>query len=138
MIKRQRKNSTIAEDIFIDVTPLVDVMLILLLFFLLMVNTPQLVFPVKLPESDSSYKASVKDYKPLKVTLFADDTYAIGSMKYTNVKDVHDAIKQQAVDDRKVVVIPDRNSKAGNLISFLTFLEGNDIVNVDILIEEGR
>jgi biopolymer transport protein ExbD len=127
-----------AEDIFIDVTPLVDVMLILLLFFLLMVNTPQLVFPVKLPESDSSYKASVKNEEPLKVTIFENDTYAVGKQEYTNIKDVHTAIKEQATGERKVVVIPDKNSKAGNLISFLTFLEGNGIVNVDILIEEGR
>jgi len=140
MIKLPQKRSHLAEEIFIDVTPLVDVMLILLLFFLLMVNVSQQAYPVKLPESDPSFHKQMNDETPIKVTLFEDGTFAIGKTKYTNIKSVKSeiafAIRQKPM--QKIIVIPDSHSKSGTLISLLTFFEGNNIKNVDILIENGK
>ena len=108
MIKLPQKRSHLVEEIFIDVTPLVDVMLILLLFFLLMVNVSQQAYPVKLPESDPSFHKQINDDAPIKVTLFADGTFAIGKTKYTNIKSLKSeiafAVRQKPT--QKIIVIP--------------------------------
>ncbi len=140
MIKAPRKKSHLAEEIFIDVTPLVDVMLILLLFFLLMVNVTQHVYPVNLPKSDPSFQqnSSLKD--PIKVTIFKGGKFAIGDKKYPNIQSTKRVLldKLKKNPSTKIVVIPDSNSDSGTLISLLTFFEGNNIENVDILVEDGK
>ena len=140
MIKLPKKKSHLAEDIFIDVTPLVDVMLILLLFFLLMVNVTQHVYPVDLPQSDSSFQESVVLKDPIKVTIFKGGKFAIGDKKYPNIQATKEALMDKLKNNKqtKVVVIPDSKSDSGTLISLLTFFEGNKIENVDILVEDGR
>ena len=86
MIRLPKKKSHLAEEIFIDVTPLVDVMLILLLFFLLMVNVTQHVYPVSIPQSDPSFKESVTLKDPIKVTIFKGGKFAIDAKKYPGVE----------------------------------------------------
>ena len=140
MIKLPKKKSHLAEEIFIDVTPLVDVMLILLLFFLLMVNVTQHVYPVSLPQSDPSFKESVALKDPIKVTIFKGGKFAIDAKKYPDIKSAKEALLDKLKNNKqtKIVVIPDSKSDSGTLISLLTFFEGNQIENVDILVEDGR
>ena len=140
MIRLPKKKSHLAEEIFIDVTPLVDVMLILLLFFLLMVNVTQHVYPVNLPQSDPSFKEAVELKDPIKVTIFKGGKFAIDTKKYPDMKSAKEALidKLQNNKQTKVVVIPDSKSDSGTLIALLTFFEGNQIENVDILVEDGR
>jgi biopolymer transport protein ExbD len=139
MIRLPKKKSHLAEEIFIDVTPLVDVMLILLLFFLLMVNVTQHVYPVNLPQSDPSFKEAVELKDPIKVTIFKGGKFAIDTKKYPDMKSAKEALidKLQNNKQTKVVVIPDSKSDSGTLIALLTFFEGNQIENVDILVEDG-
>ena len=140
MNKLPKKKSHLAEEIFIDVTPLVDVMLILLLFFLLMVNVTQHVYPVNLPQSDPSFKESVSLKDPIKVTIFKGGKFAIDARKYPDINSAKEALLNKLKNNKqtKVVVIPDSKSTSGTLISLLTFFEGNQIENVDILVEDGR
>ncbi len=140
MIRLPKKKSHLAEEIFVDVTPLVDVMLILLLFFLLMVNVTQHVYPVNIPQSDPSFKESVTLKDPVKVTIFKGGKFAIDSKKYPDMKSAKEALIDKLKNNKqtKVVVIPDSKSDSGTLISLLTFFEGNQIENVDILVEDGR
>lgn len=138
MIKLQKKRINWKADLLIDMTPMLDAVFILLIFFVITANVTQHVFPVKLPESDPSFKSAPKNEEPLKITLFADGSYAIDEKKYHSINQVKSQIKALAVNRKKVVIIPDSNSKSGNLISFLTFLEGNNIKNVDILVKDGK
>jgi len=140
MIRLPKKKSHLAEELFVDVTPLVDVMLILLLFFLLMVNVTQHVYPVNIPQSDPSFKESVTLKDPVKVTIFKGGKFAIDSKKYPDMKSAKEALIDKLKNNKqtKVVVIPDSKSDSGTLISLLTFFEGNQIENVDILVEDGR
>ena len=139
MIRVPKKKSYLAEEIFIDVTPLVDVMLILLLFFLLMVNVSQQNYPVNIPKADSSFKQNLPLKDPIRVTVFKDGKFAIGEKKYPTLQSVKEVLltKLKADSTTKILVIPDSKSDSGTLISLLTFFEGNNIENVDILVEDG-
>lgn len=138
MIKLTRKKHDWKEDLLIDMTPLIDAVFILLIFFILTANVAQHVYPVQLPKADSSFHQHLEDNSPIKVTLFADGTFAVNQQKYASLNKVKSEIKHIVSKESKVVVIPDKNTKSGDLISFLTFLEGNNITNVDILIEDGK
>lgn len=140
MIKLPRKKSHLAEEIFIDVTPLVDVMLILLLFFLLMINVTQHVYPVDLPKSDPSFQKNSTLKDPIKVTIFKGEKFAIGDKKFPDMQSAKEALMDKIKQNPsiKVIVLPDSKAESGTLISFLTFLEGNKVENVDIVVEDGR
>lgn len=139
MIKVGNKKYDYKEDLLIDMTPIIDAIFILLIFFILTANVAQHVYPVKLPKADSSFSHHLENNSPIKVTMFEDGTFAIGQQKYSSVNKVKEVLKStNNKNDQKIIIIPDKNTKSGDLISFLTFLEGNNITNVDILIEDGK
>ncbi|MFT4967384.1 MAG: biopolymer transport protein ExbD [Candidatus Deianiraeaceae bacterium] len=138
MIKFHRKKSDWKDDLIVDMTPMIDITFILLIFFILTANVAQHVYPVKLPKADPSFHGEIKDDKPIKVTIFADSTFAIGKKKYSNIGKIKTALLQSITKNNKIIIIPDHNSASGTLISLLTFFEGNNITNVDILIEDHK
>ena len=140
MIKVNRKKSHVAEDIFIDMTPMIDVTFILLLFFILTANVAQSVYPIKVPTADKSLENLTPQQDPLKITIFKGETFAVGSEKYHTKEALRKHLIKVIEKDpqRKITVIPDEKSESGSLIWLLTFFEGNKIENVDILVENGK
>lgn len=138
MIKFHRKKSHWKDDLIVDMTPMIDITFILLIFFILTANVAQHVYPVKLPKSDPSFNNEAKDDSPIKVTIFANGKFAVGKEKYLNISEVKAALLTSITNNNKVIIIPDHNSASGTLISLLTFFEGNNITNVDILIEDHK
>lgn len=127
-------------DLTIDMTPMIDVTFILLIFFVVTANIAQHVYAVALPEADSSYHNQNFKEKSLKVTIFANGTYAVDSQQYTHVDAVKRVIRDTILNNPKtnIVLIPDAKAESGALLSLLTFLEGNKIKNVDILVQDGK
>jgi biopolymer transport protein ExbD len=141
MIKsRHNKKNNWKEEVLWDVTPMIDVAFVLLLFFILTANVTQHIYAVKLPESDPSFAQNSVKKDLIKVTIFEDGTFAFDKIKYKNTQSLKNKILEvfKSNPDAKFMVVPDKKSNSGTLITLLTFFEGNNITNVDILVENGK
>lgn len=139
MIRLLRKKNHWKDEMHLDnMTPMIDIAFILLIFFILTSNAMQQVYQVKVPTADSSFKNMSQSKDPIKVTIFANHTFAVGTKQYKSLSAVKSAIKKLAANNKKVIIIPDAKSDSGLLISLLTFLDGNGITNVEILVENNK
>lgn len=109
----QARAATIAE---INVTPLVDVCLVLLIIF--MVVTPLVItrVPIELPKAVSAEKTGDG---PLQISLKADRTVFVGS-NVIRIEELSDElIRQRAVKLRPIVVQADKSLAYGDVVSVL-------------------
>ena len=124
----------------IDLTPMIDVTFILLIFFVITANIAQHVYSITLPEADANYSNQNFKDKTMKITIFANGTVAVGGQEYQHLATVKKIIRDAVLQNPKIniILIPDTKAETGTLLSLLTFLEGNNIKNVDILVQDGK
>jgi biopolymer transport protein ExbD len=140
MVKYSRTKKNIMGDLTIDMTPMIDVTFILLIFFVITANIAQHVYSITLPDADASYQNQNFKEKTLKITIFANGSVAVGTKEYQQINTVKQIIRDEFLRNPKtnIILIPDTKAESGVLLSLLTFLEGNNIQNVDILVQDGK
>lgn len=141
MIKyRRNKKKDIFGELAIDMTPMIDITFILLIFFIITANIAQHVYSITLPEADQSYKNQNFKTETLKITIFSDGKIAVDTQEYQSISVVKKIIRETVLKNPKtnIILMPDAKAESGTLLSILTFLEGNNIQNVDILVQDGK
>lgn len=122
----------------LDLTPLIDIIFIVLVFLLLTANTQLLSLPVDVPtEADSSLNALTHDKHVVINILTADPHWAINGTTYQNFDEFEaEFINIFSVDpDVKVVVAADKNAPVQPLMNVLALLQRQQISNTQILME---
>ena len=122
----------------LDLTPLIDIIFIVLVFLLLTANTQLLSLPVDVPtEADSSLNALTHDKHVAINILTADPHWAINGTTYQNFDEFEaEFINIFNVDpDVKVVVAADKNAPVQPLMNVLALLQRQQISNTQILME---
>jgi biopolymer transport protein TolR len=128
--RRARRRAPIAE---INVTPMVDVMLVLLIIF--MVATPLLVtgVPVDLPKT--SAKALSADTQPISVTIAADGTRFIDEESLTPAAFTArlKALREARGDEARVVIRADAALPYGAVAMLLADVTGAGFTKVALV-----
>jgi biopolymer transport protein ExbD len=137
-IESTSQREGIISDLIPDLTPLLDVMFMLIIFLVLTTNAAQQVFDVKLPEDKEDALETLVEDDTIKITIFAeDDSWAINEQKYSDF----DKLKNSLIDsydnssEKKVIVYGDKSATIDRLMSLLTFLRSNGIETADIVME---
>lgn len=126
----------IAGDLMPDLTPLLDVMFMLIVFFLLTANAVPYALDVKLPEDSESVSHAVEDPDMLSVTLLSEDGgWKIDDMLYETESAFKAALQTKAKENKKVVIIGDKEASMQKLMSVLAFLRKYNIEAADIVME---
>jgi biopolymer transport protein ExbD len=122
-----RKN--IIDDFLPDLTPLLDVVFMLIIFLILTINTISFSLEVNLPEDEYNY---------LEIHLLKSNSWQINQKKFSNEKKFKNYLLNyhKKHPDQKIILITDKGSKVGKLISILTFLKKQNIQMADILVEK--
>jgi len=116
----------------INITPLVDVMLVLLIVF--MVTAPMLATGLKvdLPQVKSSQPVNPKD--PIVVSVTADGGIAIGTETIAMADLVPSLLKMADGDSARVIQVrADRAATYGIIISVLDQLAANGLVHIALI-----
>ncbi|MDA0781502.1 MAG: biopolymer transporter ExbD [Rickettsiales bacterium] len=128
----------IMSDLIPDLTPLLDVMFMLIIFLVLTTNTMQQVFDVTLPEDKEDALKVLTEEDTIKITIFAEEKmWAINEQKFEDFE----LFKKSLIDaygnspEKKVVVYGDKNATIDRLMSLLTFLRSKGIQTADIVME---
>ena len=123
----------------INVTPFVDVMLVLLIVF--MVAAPLLTsgVPVDLPKTDAK-AISEEDSKPIEITVTKDGKIYIGETEYEedNLLFQLQAMKQNVTgdDDRRVYVRGDASVDYGRMMRVIGSVNGAGFTKVALISEK--
>jgi biopolymer transport protein TolR len=125
-----RVSSSLAE---INVVPLVDVMLVLLVIFMVAAPMMQQGFPVKLPQSRRSVATSAPVTVTIPVTFHKDQRVQLDG-EYVSLASLDERVRQAiAVKDKKDVMLAgDTALPYGDVIAVWDQLKKGGVVNVNV------
>jgi biopolymer transport protein ExbD len=120
----------------INVTPFIDVMLVLLIIFMVAAPLSTVDLPVDLPSSTAVPQK--KPDKPLYVTIAADLAVAVGETPIKRVDLVHALDGMGNPDkDRRIFLRADRTVPYGELMDVLETLRGGGYLKVALVALDG-
>lgn len=131
------KNNIIS-DLLPDLTPLLDVMFMLIVFLILTTNAVQQIFEVKLPEDQENVTKLLQEDDTLKITLFAEENkWAIDQQEFQDFKLFkHQLAKQKLnISEQRVIIFSDQQASVERLLQLLTYMQAQGIEIADIIME---
>jgi biopolymer transport protein ExbD len=131
------KRGNIITDLMPDLTPLLDVMFMLIVFFILTANAVPYALDVKLPEDTQAITQAVEDPDLLSVTLLPGESgWKINDMSYQSEETFNEALKAKAQDNKQVIIIGDKDVSMQKFLSVMTLLRKHNIETADIVMEK--
>lgn len=128
--------SKIVADLMPDLTPLLDVMFMLIVFFILTANALPYALDVNLPEDSESVTQAVEDPDMLSITLMPNEQgWKINDVQYDSEIEFKAALKGKAQDHKHVIIIGDKKASMQKLLTVMAFLRKYDIEAADIVME---
>ncbi len=131
----QRGN--IITDLMPDLTPLLDVMFMLIIFFILTANAVPYTLDVNLPEDAEDVVQAIEDPTMLSVTLLPNDNdWKITDVLYQDETKFKEALTALTHDKKQVVIIGDKDASMQKLLSLMVFLRKHNIKAADIVMDK--
>jgi biopolymer transport protein ExbD len=135
-LKSQR--GKIFHDFLPDLTPLLDVMFMLIVFLILTMNIAQKDFGVNLPTDKKNLLPSSAAQGAINVVIFSQQKqWAIDDEKFANFDQFKKAllIKREELPSGSIKIISDKNAPVESLVDLLIFLKAENIDNSDIVVQ---
>ena len=126
-------------DLAADLTPLLDVLFILLVFFVLTANTAQVALDLTLPNKGSESAKALKDENKVVVAIFeADGKWAVDGTEHTDWDAAKSAMEQARADKPKArfVIAGDRKVSLERFLQTLSHLRALGLKQTDIIMEQ--
>lgn len=122
----------------LDLTALIDIIFIILVFLLLTANTQLLSLPVEVPTESTSQLAPISQVENITVNVLASKPHwAIDGVPFDDFTEFESAfIKQyQSQSEAKVIIAADKTAPVQPLMTLLALLQRQAITNTQILME---
>ena len=122
----------------LDLTALIDIIFIILVFLLLTANTQLLSLSVDVPTESTSQLAPISQVENITVNVLASKPHwALDGVPFDNFAEFESAfIKQyQSQGEAKVIIAADKTAPVQPLMTLLALLQRQAITNTQILME---
>ena len=122
-----------------DLTPLLDVVFIVMVFLLFTANAQTLSLPVDLPQATQQEASISNEPNTLTVSILNEDqAWAIGEDQFANWDRFTATLLAQIEEapDTTVLIAGDQDAPLGNLVKLMMFLSQHKIEAAQILMEE--
>jgi biopolymer transport protein ExbD len=134
----QEPKHSVLDDLALDLTPLLDVLFLLLVFLVLIANSAQYQIDVSLPALDSADTTASSQENSLLIKLYdGGDRWQIDNQAYTAWDDVCHALDKQCSDNKslKIVLASDKDVKLKGFLKIIHYLQKLGITNIETLVE---
>ncbi len=124
-----------------DLTPLLDVIFIVIVFLMFTANVAPLALPVDLPKQGADQAGAIKQEQPLSINLLsASPGWALDGQEYSSWETVRmELLKARAAQpDIGVVIAGDRSVPMERLVLVLSFLQSQNWPAASIMMESER
>lgn len=140
-LAHNEENEGFLKDLIPDLTPMLDILFILLVFFMLAVGQVFQTMDLTLPKSTAQEMQQVQMDNMIVLSLGDDESsYAINDQKFTDIEafkaEVLNTVKDKP--ENKIVVAGDRSVSLERLLNVLTYLNDNGIQTANILVQSGE
>jgi biopolymer transport protein ExbD len=131
-----QQNSGISHSV-IDMTPLVDIVFIMIVFLILCINQPITALPFELPTSGVS-ETTAQSLNETTIMLFdAPPYYGIEQARYEDVNKLITTLLLDApADQHQIQIASDANTPVQALLELLEQLKASDFKTSNILMEK--
>lgn len=139
MIRINDSEATNATFSAADLTPLLDVVFIVMVFLLFTANAQTLSLPVNLPEASREQVTVTQEPVTLTVSLLAEgQPWAISEQRYDSFDRFSSALltEVEAAPETTVLIAGDKEAPLGNLVQLMVFLSEHDMTAAQVLMEE--
>jgi len=137
MIRAQTK----APSASIELTPLIDIIFIVVVFLLLTANARLLSLPVDIPDSDSEITQHDNATQPLTISLLSESPgYAIGEQRFNEWPEFKAALLTAIAGQPApaVSIAAAHDAAVEPLLKLLALLNEQQITNTQILMEDAQ
>lgn len=121
-----------------DLTPMLDVLFILLVFFVLTANSAQLALDVTLPSDKTTTAKPLPQPKRVVVAILSEDgAWQVDDKKFDSWEKAEEAIKaaQEAAPKAAFIIASDRTVPMQRFVKTLSLLRSLGVAKVDIAME---
>ncbi|MFI5344951.1 MAG: ExbD/TolR family protein [Elusimicrobiota bacterium] len=122
----------------INITPLVDVCLVLVIIF--MVTAPMMSDPAIKVELPKAHTQEGEEKDKITLTLSKDGEYALDYVKFTDVKKLEETLKQKlAESDSKLIILrADKDALTGQLTDLMARAKDAGALSMTIATEQQK
>lgn len=139
MIKYDNQNrENILTDLIPDLTPLIDVMFMLMVFLILTTNQAEKIFNIETPKDEENISILNKNSDTIKITIFASkNKWAIADKKFNNFNILKKHLKNltNKKQNNKIIIYSDKKANVEKLLKLMTYLKKENINNINIIME---
>ncbi|MBE7213805.1 biopolymer transporter ExbD [Shewanella benthica] len=122
----------------LDLTPLIDIIFIVLVFLLLTANTQLLSLAIEVPTESTSELQALSQDKHLTINVMASPPFwALDGKEYQDFKQFEQAFISSFKEkpDAKVIIAADKEAQVQPLMTLLALMQRQQISNTQILME---
>ena len=120
----------------IELTPLIDIVFIVIVFLLVTANVPLLKLPVSIPEASENPSAEVVDSDSAVITVPSRDAlWGLDDKEYESWEAFKTQLQARADKDLSVSIAADGGAQAEALITVMSLLNEMKLQNVQILMK---
>ncbi|MDD7805505.1 MAG: biopolymer transporter ExbD [Endozoicomonas sp. (ex Botrylloides leachii)] len=139
MIRLRSLEETNASLPLPDLTPLLDVVFIVMIFLLFTANVQTLSIPVKLPQATQAEAMVAQQPKTLTVSILAEGSpWAISKKRFDSWAVFSQSLLKQVKDkpDVTVLIAGDKTAPLGHLVKLMMFLGQHKIKAAQVLMKD--
>ena len=136
IIANKRKN--LISELAPDLTPLIDVIFILVVFLILNFNAPEYFLKVDLPKDEENISQNIVDKKDIKIYIAKDIIgWKVNDLQIDRAANLRNKINilSKNYSDSKILIYVDQDAQISRLITLLTILEKNNFKQTNIAVK---
>ena len=140
-LSNENEHEGFLKDLIPDLTPMLDILFILLVFFMLAVGQVYQTMDLTLPQSTAQEIQSTAMADMIVLSIGDGETdYALNDKSFSDIEDFKTEILKAVSEhpDYKLVVAGDRSVSLERVLNILTFLNDNGIQTANILMQPGE
>ena len=139
-LRQSPENEGLLKDLIPDLTPMLDILFILLVFFMLTIGQVFESMDLTLPKSTAQEIQKTQMDNMIVLSLgYPENSYAINNKKFEDIGSFKTEILKTVEDnpEQKIILAGDRTVSLERLLNILTFLNDNGIQTANILMQSG-
>ncbi|MCL6417473.1 biopolymer transporter ExbD [Aestuariirhabdus sp. Z084] len=136
---RAHSTQTESDSPTLELTPMIDIVFIVIVFLLITANAPLLKLPVNIPEANEHPSAEIADPETLLITVGSvDSPWLMEEDEYKSWDSLKAALENRlsgitSASDLRVSIAADRQAPVESLVNLMAFLSERQLADVQIL-----
>ncbi len=124
-------------DLAVDLTPMIDILFIVLVFFILTANPVEHALKVDLPAKGAEQAQALIVKKSIQITLFTEGKWAINEHKFSDWSPTKIALKAaiENAPESEIVIASARNASVEQLLELMAFLQQENLQAAQIMMD---